>query len=160
MQAGRPVSLLLIDIDHFKSFNDRFGHASGDIVLLRIVRDIMATVGAHDVVFRFGGEEFVVISDGLPRAPALALGERVRRRSPATSMPRRRSSPSASGLPPAPTTPPTMTACSPAPTGGLYGEIGRTKLRGRRERRHGRRLAAASLGRLERNCFIWNQLSL
>jgi diguanylate cyclase (GGDEF)-like protein len=79
MQAGQPLSLLIIDIDHFKSFNDRFGHASGDIVLLRIVRIIMATVGANDAVFRYGGEEFVVIADALPRAAALALGENIRR---------------------------------------------------------------------------------
>ena len=76
---GRPVSLLLIDIDHFKSFNDRFGHASGDAVLKRIAREIMATVRATDLVFRFGGEEFVVICDGLPAEPALSLGERIRR---------------------------------------------------------------------------------
>ena len=44
--AGRPLSLLVIDIDHFKSFNDRYGHASGDIVLLRIVRIIAGCVGA------------------------------------------------------------------------------------------------------------------
>jgi diguanylate cyclase (GGDEF)-like protein len=77
--SGRPVSLLLIDIDHFKSFNDRFGHAAGDAVLRRIAREIMATVRASDLVFRFGGEEFVVICEGLESGPALALGERVRR---------------------------------------------------------------------------------
>lgn len=76
---GRPVSLLLVDIDHFKSFNDRFGHAAGDAVLKQIAREIMATVRASDMVFRFGGEEFVVICEGLAAAPALALGERIRR---------------------------------------------------------------------------------
>jgi diguanylate cyclase (GGDEF)-like protein len=78
-QSGRPVSLILIDIDHFKSFNDRFGHAAGDVVIKRIAREIMATVRASDLVFRFGGEEFVVICEGLESGPALALGERVRR---------------------------------------------------------------------------------
>ena len=77
--AGRPLSLLIIDIDHFKSFNDRFGHASGDIVLQRIVRIITATVRPGDTVFRYGGEEFVVIADDLTRVAALALGERIRR---------------------------------------------------------------------------------
>jgi diguanylate cyclase (GGDEF)-like protein len=76
--AGQPASLLIVDIDHFKSFNDRFGHAAGDVVLLRIARIVMATVGA-DTVFRYGGEEFVVIAPGLARAAALALGERIRR---------------------------------------------------------------------------------
>jgi diguanylate cyclase (GGDEF)-like protein len=77
--AGRPISLMLVDIDHFKSFNDRFGHASGDDVLRRIAAIIMATVRADDLVFRFGGEEFVVICDGMGPVPALALGERMRR---------------------------------------------------------------------------------
>ena len=77
--ASRSISLLLIDIDHFKSFNDRFGHAAGDKVLKRIAADIMATVRTTDHVFRFGGEEFVVICDGLAGEPALALGERIRR---------------------------------------------------------------------------------
>jgi diguanylate cyclase (GGDEF)-like protein len=77
--SGRPVSLLLVDIDHFKSFNDRFGHAAGDEVLRRIAREIMATVRATDQAYRFGGEEFVLICDGLSAGPALALGERVRR---------------------------------------------------------------------------------
>ena len=77
--AGRHLSLLIIDIDHFKSFNDRFGHAAGDIVLQRIVRIISATMRPSDAVFRFGGEEFIVIADDLTRAAALALGERIRR---------------------------------------------------------------------------------
>jgi diguanylate cyclase (GGDEF)-like protein len=77
--AGLAVSLLLIDIDHFKSFNDRFGHAAGDVVIKRIAREIMATVRASDLVFRFGGEEFVVICEGLGGEQALVLGERVRR---------------------------------------------------------------------------------
>jgi diguanylate cyclase (GGDEF)-like protein len=75
----RPISLLLIDIDHFKSFNNRFGHAAGDAVIKRIAREVTATVRASDLVFRFGGEEFVVICEGLESSPALALGERVRR---------------------------------------------------------------------------------
>jgi diguanylate cyclase (GGDEF)-like protein len=77
--AGRPISLLLIDVDHFKSFNDRFGHAAGDHELKRIACVIAATVRAGDLFFRFGGEEFVVIADGLGAVPALALAERIRR---------------------------------------------------------------------------------
>lgn len=79
IDGRRPASLLLVDIDHFKSFNDRFGHAAGDAVLKRIARDIMATVRTTDLVFRFGGEEFVIVGDGLTGASALAMGERIRR---------------------------------------------------------------------------------
>jgi diguanylate cyclase (GGDEF)-like protein len=75
----RTVSLLLVDIDHFKNFNDRYGHAAGDEALRRIAREIMATVRASDHVFRFGGEEFVLICDALSAGQALALGERIRR---------------------------------------------------------------------------------
>ena len=77
--AGRPISLLLIDVDHFKSFNDRFGHAAGDHELKRIACLVAATIRAGDLFFRFGGEEFVVIADGLGATQALALGERIRR---------------------------------------------------------------------------------
>ena len=77
--AGRPLSLILIDVDHFKTYNDRFGHAVGDIMLKRIAREIMTAVRASDCTYRFGGEEFVVIADGLSGEAALALGERIRR---------------------------------------------------------------------------------
>jgi len=80
VHADRTMSLLLIDIDHFKSFNDRFGHAAGDAVIRNIAREIMSSVRATDLVFRFGGEEFVVICENTESEPALALGERVRRR--------------------------------------------------------------------------------
>lgn len=76
---GRPASLLLIDIDHFKSYNDRFGHAAGDAVLKRIAASIMGSVRANDCVFRFGGEEFVVVCETLGGEAALVLGERIRR---------------------------------------------------------------------------------
>ncbi|HEX3441057.1 MAG TPA: GGDEF domain-containing protein [Pseudolabrys sp.] len=78
--AGRPLALLLIDIDHFKAFNDRFGHAAGDKMLKRIALDIMAAARVSDFTYRFGGEEFVIIAEGLSVDEALSLGERVRRR--------------------------------------------------------------------------------
>jgi diguanylate cyclase (GGDEF)-like protein len=77
--AGRPLALLLIDIDHFKEFNDRFGHAAGDRMLRRIANDIMTAARITDCTYRFGGEEFVVIADGVNRADALTLAERIRR---------------------------------------------------------------------------------
>jgi diguanylate cyclase (GGDEF)-like protein len=78
--AHRPLALILIDIDHFKAFNDRFGHAAGDQALKRIVRDVMAAARLSDSTYRYGGEEFVVIADGVNADDALALGERIRRR--------------------------------------------------------------------------------
>jgi diguanylate cyclase (GGDEF)-like protein len=77
--AGRPLALLLIDIDHFKAFNDRFGHAAGDKMLKRIATEIMGAARLSDFTYRFGGEEFVVIADGLAGPEAIALGERIRR---------------------------------------------------------------------------------
>jgi diguanylate cyclase (GGDEF)-like protein len=79
VQAGRPLSLLIIDIDHFKNFNDRFGYSSGDIVLMRVFRTVMSAMGPGDMVFRYDGGDFVVIADALPRAGAFALGEHIRR---------------------------------------------------------------------------------
>ncbi len=76
--VGRPLALLLIDIDHFKEFNDRFGHSAGDRKLKQIVAAIMASVRVNDVTYRFGGEEFVVIADAIGMPEALALAERVR----------------------------------------------------------------------------------
>jgi diguanylate cyclase (GGDEF)-like protein len=72
--------LLLVDVDHVKDFNDRFGHAAGDGILKRIVLDVIATVRMSDFTYRFGGEEFVVIADGLNTEDAWALAERIRRR--------------------------------------------------------------------------------
>ncbi len=77
--AGRPISLLLIDIDHFKAFNDSFGHAAGDKMLKRITSEIMSAARLSDFTYRFGGEEFVVIADGISGVEATALGERIRR---------------------------------------------------------------------------------
>jgi diguanylate cyclase (GGDEF)-like protein len=76
--AGRPLAMLLIDIDHFKAFNDRFGHAAGDVMLKRIATTIMGAARVSDFTYRFGGEEFVVIADGIAGDEANALGERIR----------------------------------------------------------------------------------
>jgi diguanylate cyclase (GGDEF)-like protein len=78
--AGRELSLLLIDIDHFKEFNDRHGHAAGDLMLKCITREIIAAARVSDFTYRFGGEEFVVIADGIAGDDAVTLGERIRRK--------------------------------------------------------------------------------
>ena len=78
--VGRPLALLVIDLDHFKAFNDRFGHAAGDVMLKSIANEIIAAARASDFIYRYGGEEFIVIADGVAGDDALALGERIRRR--------------------------------------------------------------------------------
>ena len=68
----RPVTLLVFDIDDFKSFNDRFGHPAGDEILCETARLMRESVREHDVVARIGGDEFAVIfwdSDDGPRRP-------------------------------------------------------------------------------------------
>lgn len=67
---GRPVALALMDIDHFKKINDRYGHDEGDRVLQSFVRLVQASVRRTDRLFRYGGEEFVLL---MPGTDALAL---------------------------------------------------------------------------------------
>lgn len=77
LQSGTPVSLLIIDVDHFKSINDRFGHAEGDRVLKSLAKLLLEQASERDHVFRIGGEEFAIICL-YPHAMARLLGERVR----------------------------------------------------------------------------------
>lgn len=76
---GEPVALLYIDLDHFKSINDRHGHAVGDAVIEHAAKLIRSQVRTRDLVARLGGEEFAVLltSAGAQRAPAVA--DRIRR---------------------------------------------------------------------------------
>ncbi len=75
---GAPLGVLMLDADHFKAINDRFGHSGGDQVLLSLVAHIQRVLGRHDVLGRIGGEEFVVLSPGGGPRHTLALGERIR----------------------------------------------------------------------------------
>ena len=75
-----PVSLLVIDLDHFKRINDTHGHPAGDAVLRESADRIAATCRASDVVARYGGEEFVVLCPDTGAAEARELAERIRRR--------------------------------------------------------------------------------
>lgn len=79
MRAQQPISLLMIDADHFKAFNDRYGHQAGDLVLCGIAWSI-ARHGkrASDCAARYGGEEFALILPGLALREAIELGERIR----------------------------------------------------------------------------------
>jgi diguanylate cyclase (GGDEF)-like protein len=75
---GQPVSLIIIDIDHFKAINDRHGHAAGDEALRQIGPALVAAVREGDRIYRFGGEEFLVVCQGLPHMAAVMAGERLR----------------------------------------------------------------------------------
>ncbi|MFM0095427.1 diguanylate cyclase [Paraburkholderia nemoris] len=78
-RSGQPLSALFIDIDHFKQFNDVYGHASGDEALTAVAECISATVlRAVDLVARYGGEEFAVILPDTTAEGALNLAEKIR----------------------------------------------------------------------------------
>jgi len=76
--AGRRLAAVLLDLDHFKAFNDRNGHLSGDAALTRIGEILRAVVRGHDLVFRYGGEEFLILLPGGDLSGATSLAERVR----------------------------------------------------------------------------------
>lgn len=77
-RGGGHLSLSLIDIDHFKSFNDKFGHAAGDHVLTVVATTLAANLRPTDLVARFGGEEFVIIFPDTELERAITAAERVR----------------------------------------------------------------------------------
>lgn len=75
---GTPISIMMIDIDNFKKFNDTFGHLVGDEVLCAVARALSNTVRQeHDTLARFGGEEFSVVLPGTDRTAALAAANRL-----------------------------------------------------------------------------------
>ena len=83
-RSDRPASVLVLDLDHFKRVNDRFGHLVGDQVLAAVAASVRDEVRDEDLVGRFGGEEFVVLLRGAdgedPRSAARAVAERIRER--------------------------------------------------------------------------------
>jgi diguanylate cyclase len=78
--GGRPVSLLMLDIDHFKSINDEHGHPVGDEVIRSVAEILRASLRDGDVPGRYGGEEFGVLLPDTPAAGAAVIAERIRRR--------------------------------------------------------------------------------
>ncbi len=73
-----PLSLLILDVDHFKHYNDTNGHPAGDEVLRRVADALRKSFRRTDMVARYGGEEFVVLMSGLHKEKACALAERLR----------------------------------------------------------------------------------
>ena len=75
---NQPLAMLVFDIDHFKLFNDKQGHAAGDAVLKHVANQLSAGKRGEDVLGRIGGEEFVLLLSGQTRENALETGERLR----------------------------------------------------------------------------------
>ena len=76
-RAKQPLALLLIDIDHFKAINDRYGHPAGDVVLRTLTRCITRTIRASDICGRYGGDEFVILLTDSTSAGARLTAQRL-----------------------------------------------------------------------------------
>ena len=77
-QRGKPISVLLLDIDHFKTVNDSYGHDAGDAVLREFAARVRRNIRGIDLACRLGGEEFVVVMPDTDLAKAALVGERLR----------------------------------------------------------------------------------
>jgi diguanylate cyclase (GGDEF)-like protein len=78
LQSNQPVSMIMIDVDRFKSFNDKFGHVAGDRALSAVAHVLTKHFRPRDHLARFGGDEFAVLLPGIAEAEALSVAERVR----------------------------------------------------------------------------------
>jgi diguanylate cyclase len=77
--SGEPLSLLMFDIDHFKSFNDNYGHLTGDQVLRLVAISLRQTIKGRDIIARYGGEEFAVVLPNTALRQALTVADSIRR---------------------------------------------------------------------------------
>ena len=83
-RTGEPLTLVLIDIDHFKRWNDRLGHATGDEILRKLAGCLNDTIRETDLLARYGGEEFVLLLSNTDLEGGRALAEKARQRVAAT----------------------------------------------------------------------------
>jgi diguanylate cyclase len=79
LASGEPLSLLMFDIDHFKSFNDSYGHLTGDQVLRLVGMSLKQTIRGQDITARYGGEEFAVVLPNTALRHALTVADHIRR---------------------------------------------------------------------------------
>jgi len=86
LRYGRPLSLIIFDIDFFKHVNDTYGHASGDMVLRTVAKITRESLRAGDIPARYGGEEFVVLLPETTAVQAVVVAERLRRKMAATGV--------------------------------------------------------------------------
>lgn len=89
-RQGLPLSVVMVDVDDFKRFNDSFGHPAGDKVLCAIANVLRRSLRAHDVVARYGGEEFIIIQPATDCETSRMLAERLRAAIESSSWPLRR----------------------------------------------------------------------
>lgn len=75
---GTPLSVVMLDIDHFKAINDTYGHDAGDAVLVELAARLRACLRKMDRLARFGGEEFVIVAPGVDAGQTVVLAERLR----------------------------------------------------------------------------------
>ncbi|TRZ48396.1 diguanylate cyclase, partial [bacterium] len=74
---GSPLSVIMLDIDYFKSINDAYGHQFGDLVLFQLAGQLKKKLRRYDVIIRYGGEEFVILSPITDRSTAMILAQRL-----------------------------------------------------------------------------------
>jgi diguanylate cyclase (GGDEF)-like protein len=80
VRYARPLAFVMLDIDHFKAFNDLHGHPQGDVALQGVAEAIAATVRTTDTAYRYGGEEFCILLRETTAKDALVFAERLRHR--------------------------------------------------------------------------------
>jgi diguanylate cyclase (GGDEF)-like protein len=78
-RTGRPLSLVMFDIDHFKKINDTYGHLTGDFILKELCHRVRSTVRRDELLARYGGEEFCVVLPEAPRDGSMEFAERIRK---------------------------------------------------------------------------------
>lgn len=78
-RAKTTLAIIMVDLDHFKDINDKYGHLAGDEVLKQVALLLRKAVRAHDLVARYGGEEFILVFPGCSAEAALKIAERLRR---------------------------------------------------------------------------------
>jgi diguanylate cyclase (GGDEF)-like protein len=83
---GAALCLIMLDVDHFKQVNDRYGHLAGDAVLVKLAQTATSVLRAEDVFARYGGEEFGVVARGITLEQGGALAERLRQQVASTSI--------------------------------------------------------------------------
>jgi diguanylate cyclase (GGDEF)-like protein len=79
-RSAQPFSILMLDVDHFKKYNDDYGHQAGDNVLVRVGTVLRNAIRPYDCAARYGGEEFLVVLSGVALDDARECGERIRKR--------------------------------------------------------------------------------